>query len=68
MQVSIDPIPTHIQYWTTWVAKDGSIQFRTDLYQRDLDLEVALTDRDAQGLRSMATPRGQKPLKVSALN
>ncbi|TLM65761.1 MAG: peptidoglycan-binding protein [Deltaproteobacteria bacterium] len=42
MQVSIDPIPTHIQYWTAWVDSDGSTRFRTDLYLRDLDLETAL--------------------------
>jgi murein L,D-transpeptidase YcbB/YkuD len=43
LQVGISkPMPTHLQYWTTWVDREGLIQFRTDLYYRDLDLEVAL--------------------------
>jgi murein L,D-transpeptidase YcbB/YkuD len=43
-KVSIDPIAVHIQYWTAWVAEDGSLQFRDDIYLRDLDLEVALSE------------------------
>lgn len=66
-QVGITPIPTHIQYWTVWVAADGAVHFRGDLYQRDLDLEVALADPQALGLRSVATPRQPRPLRVSAL-
>ena len=67
MQVGINPVPTHVQYWTAWVAADGSVQFRGDLYYRDLDLEVALADPEALCLRSVASPGRQKPLKVSAL-
>jgi murein L,D-transpeptidase YcbB/YkuD len=66
-QVGITPISTHIQYWTAWVASDGAVHFRGDLYQRDLDLEVALADPQALGLRSVATPRQPRPLRVSAL-
>jgi murein L,D-transpeptidase YcbB/YkuD len=43
-QISIRPIPVHIQYWTAWVGEDGQVNFRPDVYFRDLDLEVALTD------------------------
>jgi murein L,D-transpeptidase YcbB/YkuD len=66
-QVGITPIATHIQYWTAWVAADGAVHFRGDLYQRDLDLEVALADPQALALRSVATPRNARPLRVSAL-
>lgn len=68
MQVMINPIPTHIQYWTTWVAADGSTQFRSDLYLRDLDLEVALTDAAANNVRALATSKGKKVMRVSSLN
>jgi murein L,D-transpeptidase YcbB/YkuD len=68
MQVGIPPLPTHIQYWTAWVAGDGSLQFRTDLYQRDLDLEVALAGQDEPRQRGLATPRREKNLRVSSLH
>jgi murein L,D-transpeptidase YcbB/YkuD len=67
MQVGIDPVPTHVQYWTAWVAADGSVQFRGDLYYRDLDLEVALADPEALCVRNVAAPGRQKAMKVSAL-
>ncbi len=68
MQVSVTSMPTHLQYWTTWVGADGSLQFRSDLYQRDLDLEIALGAPAAGTVRALAGPRGKKALKVSALN
>lgn len=68
MQVMIDPIPTHIQYWTTWVDASGETQFRSDLYLRDLDLEVALADTIANNVRAVASPRGKKAFRVSSLN
>ena len=68
LQVGIDPVPTHLQYWTAWVADDGSVQFRGDLYYRDLDLEVALDDPEVVGLCKVVSPGRQKPLKVSALH
>ncbi|GBD32068.1 hypothetical protein HRbin33_01030 [bacterium HR33] len=36
------PIPIHIQYWTVWVAEDGTVHFRRDLYGRDQMLAAAL--------------------------
>jgi murein L,D-transpeptidase YcbB/YkuD len=67
LQVNITPLPTHIQYWTAWVAADGSVQFRTDLYQRDLDLEVALTNPEGLAQRGAASTRPGKSLRVSAI-
>ncbi len=43
-QVSIKPLPVHIQYWTAWVDREGLVQFRPDVYLRDLDLDVALNE------------------------
>lgn len=30
-----EPVPVHIQYWTAWVADDGTLQFRNDIYGYD---------------------------------
>ncbi len=43
-QVPIDPLSVHIQYWTAWVDQNGLVHFRPDVYSRDLDLDVALTE------------------------
>lgn len=43
-QVPINPMPVHIQYWTAWVDQKGIVHFRPDVYFRDLDLDVALTE------------------------
>lgn len=29
------PVPLHVGYVTAWVDPDGTVQFRTDIYQRD---------------------------------
>jgi len=36
------PLPVHILYWTAWVDAMGKLQFREDIYLRDLDLDLAL--------------------------
>lgn len=36
------PIPVHIQYATAWVERDGTVQFRRDIYKRDGALAAAL--------------------------
>ena len=35
-------IPVHILYSTAWVAEDGTVQFRDDVYERDILVENAL--------------------------
>jgi L,D-transpeptidase YcbB len=33
-----EPVPVHIQYWTSWVDSQGRLQSRNDLYNRDARL------------------------------
>ncbi|MBC2709853.1 MAG: L,D-transpeptidase family protein [Desulfosarcina sp.] len=37
------PVPVHLLYMTAWADETGVIQFRSDIYNRDRDLERALT-------------------------
>jgi murein L,D-transpeptidase YcbB/YkuD len=30
------PVPVHLLYWTVWVDFDGVLQFRDDIYERDV--------------------------------
>ena len=43
-QVEIKPLTVHVPYWTAWVDQGGLVHFRPDVYFRDLDLDVALTE------------------------
>jgi murein L,D-transpeptidase YcbB/YkuD len=38
-------LPIHLFYWTAWVAADGTLNFRNDIYQRDIPLDQALKER-----------------------
>ena len=35
-------VAIHIMYWTAWVDREGVLQFREDIYQRDKPLAAAL--------------------------
>jgi hypothetical protein len=39
------PCPVHLEYWTAWVEATGAIQFREDIYERDVWLLNALRER-----------------------
>ncbi|PNU20343.1 peptidoglycan-binding protein [Geothermobacter hydrogeniphilus] len=41
----LEPIPVHIFYWTAWVDSAGRVQYRSDIYQRDADLEIVWEKR-----------------------
>jgi murein L,D-transpeptidase YcbB/YkuD len=40
-----NPLPVHLLYWTAWLAEDGRVQFREDIYLRDAVLSRALEQR-----------------------
>jgi murein L,D-transpeptidase YcbB/YkuD len=40
-----DPIKVHVLYLTAWVEKDGTLNFRDDIYGKDKPLKRALENR-----------------------
>jgi murein L,D-transpeptidase YcbB/YkuD len=59
-QVPIKPVPVHIQYWTAWVGQEGLVNFRPDVYFRDLDLEVALKNPAYRVMEQLQAGSGKK--------
>jgi murein L,D-transpeptidase YcbB/YkuD len=53
-------LPVHVLYWTAWVDSEGILQFRDDIYLRDLDLDWALNRRRAEPgrLPQSSLPKG----------
>jgi murein L,D-transpeptidase YcbB/YkuD len=40
-----NPLGVHLLYWTAWLADDGRVQFRKDIYLRDAALYRALEEQ-----------------------
>ncbi|EON93529.1 peptidoglycan-binding domain 1 protein [Marinobacter lipolyticus SM19] len=40
-----EPVPVHLEYWTTWVDSDGKRHFRNDIYGRNPRLIARLTEK-----------------------
>jgi hypothetical protein len=40
-------IPVYLLYWTAFVDDGGAVEFRDDIYSRDLRLAAAMAQRDA---------------------
>ena len=38
-------VDIHIMYWTSWVDRQGRLQFRDDIYDRDRPLATALREK-----------------------
>ena len=36
------PVPVHLVYFTAWLDREGRVQFRNDLYNRDAQLVATL--------------------------
>lgn len=62
-------VPVYLQYWTAWVAADGSLQLRNDVYQHDAAVLHALRNhgvyQSAQQL--IATYQNEHDTQLAAL-
>ncbi|SNC66199.1 Murein L,D-transpeptidase YcbB/YkuD [Marinobacter sp. es.048] len=58
-----EPVPVHIQYWTSWVDNDGRLQFRNDLYNRDARLIDQLRGTADGDTRYNTPVAGSSPVK-----
>jgi murein L,D-transpeptidase YcbB/YkuD len=68
-----EPLPVHILYRTAWIDAAGALEFRKDVYLRDVDLDLALRQTvrgfgdevafrgpGAGGGREIPPPQGKK--------
>jgi len=51
------PVPVHLLYWTVWIDEEELIQFRSDIYGRDILLDRALRERSPEVLTIGEFPR-----------
>jgi murein L,D-transpeptidase YcbB/YkuD len=54
-------VPVYLLYWTAFVDDDGAMQFRDDLYGRDLRLAAAMAARDTVERVVVAPPQVAAP-------
>jgi L,D-transpeptidase YcbB len=55
------PVPVHILYRTAWIAEEGELHFRDDLYGHDRTLESALREPGGGGAPAPASAEHAEP-------
>jgi L,D-transpeptidase YcbB len=56
-------LPVYLIYWTAFVDEDGAVEFRDDIYARDVRLAAAMAKRDAEEwLASPPPPAAAMPI------
>jgi murein L,D-transpeptidase YcbB/YkuD len=51
------PVPVLLTYWTSWVARTGELQFRRDIYSRDVKVLEGLASAFRFGSVGQGRPR-----------
>jgi L,D-transpeptidase YcbB len=49
-------LPVYLMYWTAFVDDDGGVEFRDDIYGRDVRLAAAMAKRDAEEWLAVPPP------------